>query len=35
MKYWKRIPEPGTNISGFADNRKNKNKIKLMPPDRP
>jgi hypothetical protein len=31
MKY--RIPEPGTTISGFADNKKNK-KIKNNP-DRP
>jgi hypothetical protein len=26
MKYWSRIPEPGTTISGFAD-KKNNNKI--------
>ena len=30
MKY--RIPEPGTTISGFADNKKIKKK---MPTDRP
>jgi hypothetical protein len=30
MKY--RIPEPGTTISGFADNKK---KNKKMPTDRP
>jgi hypothetical protein len=24
MKYQNRIPEPGTTISGFADNKKNK-----------
>jgi hypothetical protein len=29
MKYWNPIPEPGTTISGFADNEK---KINL---DRP
>jgi hypothetical protein len=29
MKYRYRIPEPGTTISGFADNKKN-NKI-IMP----
>jgi hypothetical protein len=26
MKYLNRIPEPGTTISGFADNRKKKKK---------
>jgi hypothetical protein len=30
MKYRNRIPEPGTIISGFANN---KNKKKLMPTD--
>jgi hypothetical protein len=30
MKYWNRIPEPGTTISGFADNEKKR----LMPTDR-
>jgi hypothetical protein len=29
MKYRNRIPEPGTTISGFADNKEKKN------PDRP
>jgi hypothetical protein len=24
MKYWNRIPEPGTTISSFADNNKKK-----------
>jgi hypothetical protein len=28
MKYQNRIPEPGTTISGFADNKKN-----LIPTD--
>ena len=28
MKYWNRIPEPGTTISSFADSKK-----KLMPTD--
>jgi hypothetical protein len=32
MKY--QIPEPGTTISGFADNKKKKLK-KIMPTDRP
>jgi hypothetical protein len=32
MKY--RIPEPGTTISGFADNKKNK-KIKIILTDQP
>jgi hypothetical protein len=27
MKYQNRIPEPGTTISGFADNKKKKKKI--------
>ena len=31
MKHWNRIPEPGTTISGFADNKKKKNNN----PDRP
>jgi hypothetical protein len=26
MKYWNRIPEPGTTISSFADNLKKINK---------
>ena len=30
MKYRNRIPEPGTNISGFADNNKKK-----INPDQP
>jgi hypothetical protein len=30
MKYRNRIPEPGTTISGFADNKKKK-----INPDRP
>ena len=34
MKYWNRIPEQGTTISGFADNKKKKKK-KLIPIDRP
>ena len=33
MKY--RIPEPGTTISGFADNKKQKKQKKLMPTNRP
>ena len=32
MKNWNRIPEPGTTISGFADNKKKKNNNN---PDRP
>jgi hypothetical protein len=32
MKYWNRIPEPGTTISGFVDNKKEKN---LILTDRP
>jgi hypothetical protein len=32
MKYRNQIPEPGTTISGFADN---KNKKKKINPDRP
>jgi hypothetical protein len=32
MKYRNRISEPGTTISGFADNKKKK---KLIPTDRP
>jgi hypothetical protein len=32
MKYRNRIPEPGTTISGFADNKKKK---KLIPTVRP
>ena len=32
MKYQNRIPEPGTTISDFADN---KNKNKKFDPDRP
>jgi hypothetical protein len=35
MKYRNRIPEPGTTISGFADNKKKKKKKKLIPTDRP
>jgi hypothetical protein len=31
MKYWNRIPQPGTTISGFADSEKKK----LMPTDQP
>jgi hypothetical protein len=34
MKYRNRIPDPGTTISGFADNTKKKKK-KLIPTDRP
>jgi hypothetical protein len=33
MKYRNRIPEPGTTISGFADNERKKKK--LIPTDRP
>jgi hypothetical protein len=33
MKYWNRIPEQGTTISSFADNRKKKEK--QINPDRP
>ena len=33
MKYRNRIPEPGTTISGFADNKKIKNE--KINPDRP
>jgi hypothetical protein len=32
MKYWSRIPEPGTTISGFADKKKKK---KIINADRP
>jgi hypothetical protein len=32
MNYWNRIPEPGTTISGFADNKKKK---KIMSTGRP
>jgi hypothetical protein len=32
MKYRNRIPEPGTTISGFADNKKKNNNNN---PDRP
>jgi hypothetical protein len=35
MKYRNRIPEPGTTISGFADNNNNNNKKKKINPDRP
>jgi hypothetical protein len=35
MKYQNRIPEPGTTISGFADNNNNNNKKKKINPDRP
>jgi hypothetical protein len=34
IKYQNRIPEPGTTISGFVDNKTKKNK-KLIPTDRP
>jgi hypothetical protein len=34
IKYRNRIPEPGTTISGFVDNKKKKKK-KLIPTDRP
>ena len=33
MKYRNRIPEPGTTISGFAENKKKKKK--KINPDRP
>ena len=33
MKYWNRIPKPGTTISGFADSKKKKKIKKLMPTD--
>jgi hypothetical protein len=32
MKYQNRIPEPGTTISGFADNKKKKKKINADKP---
>jgi hypothetical protein len=32
IKYWNRIAEPGTTISGFVDNKK-KIKKKLIPTD--
>jgi hypothetical protein len=33
MKYRNRIPDPGTTISGFADNKKEKEK--KINPDQP
>jgi hypothetical protein len=35
MKYRNQIPEPGTTISGFADNKKKKKRKKLMLTDKP
>jgi hypothetical protein len=33
MKYWNRIPELGTTISGFADNNNKKKKNESRPTD--